>query len=955
MNTCKSALPAETAREVSALIETLHRTGQRLEELTAGEVDTVADREGRTFLLQRAQEHLRQNEAAKQAAILNALPAHIALLDNDGVILAVNEAWRRFTGANARQGARDGVGVNYLETCDIARGPDSAEARQVAEGIRAVLDGSLKKYSIEYPCHSPMEQRWFLLIVTPLAEDHLNGAVVMHLNISERKRAEIQLRRLAGAMDATVDAIYLVDRASMRFVHVNDAACRMLKKTREELLALGPAGVLSIPGVELKRTYDDIIASGEPPAPLEMLRHREDGSQVWIELRRQAQHSADGWLIVTMVRDITARKRVSDELLESDRRFADMMGNVDLMSIVIDPQSRIIYCNDYFLALTGWRREELLGENFVDLIIPANLVDEVREVHSGMIADLPAARHHVNEILTRSGERRLIRWNNSVLRSPSGEVIGTASIGEDVTERTRVEEALKVSEREQRQLVEELERERARLVAAQRVAKIGSWETDVATLSVIWSDETHRIFETDPVTFHPTHEHFLEYVHPADRIAVDEAFSQSLREHAAYHSIEHRLQLPDGRIKFVEERWRVFFDQQDKPVRAVGTCQDITERNEVAQEFRESERRFSDLLRNVELASVMLDCEGRITFCNEYLLRLTGWQYEKVIGKNWFEVFKRKPARDGQEFFAMLRANQHGVLVRENEIFTRFGEPRLMRWNNALLRSGTGEIIGSASIGEDVTARKHAEDEVRRLNANLERTVAERTAALEAANRELEAFDYSVSHDLRAPIRHIEGFSTMLMEEYGDRLDERGRDFLQRTQNAAHRMEELVGDLLALSLVSRGELNREEIDLSALALRVFADLQKTEPGRVIGCVVTPGLTANADRGLLRIVLENLIGNARKFSAGRSGAKIEVGSAATERGIAFFVRDNGAGFDAVYADRLFAPFQRLHAQSEFKGTGIGLATVSRIITRHGGRVWAEGVVDEGATFHFTLSS
>ena len=193
----------------------------------------------------------------------------------------------------------------------------------------------------------------------------------------------------------------------------------------------------------------------------------------------------------------------------------------------------------------------------------------------------------------------------------------------------------------------------------------------------------------------------------------------------------------------------------------------------------------------------------------------------------------------------------------------------------------------------------------------------------------------------------------MLLEDYRDKLDARGMDYLNRIQGAGQRMDQLVSDLLSLSLVSRGELNRKAFDLSALAQLVFTDLQNAEPEREIEWVVVPGLNAHADRGLLRIVLENLIGNARKFTAGRDAAKIEFGCTLAEGGMSYFVRDNGAGFDAAYADRLFAPFQRLHAQTAFKGTGIGLATVRRIITRHGGEVRAEGVVDQGAIIYFTL--
>jgi diguanylate cyclase (GGDEF)-like protein len=196
MNPKKPRPSADANEEISALIETLHQTGQRLEELTAGEVDTVADGDGRTFVLRRAQDQLRLSEAAKQAAILNALPAHIALLDTQGRIISVNEAWRRFAGANALQGPEFGIGLNYLAICDSARGDDASEAHRVAEGIRSVLKGRVKSFSIEYPCHSPAEQRWFLMTVTPLADDPPNGAVVMHLNIAERKEAEDRIVHL---------------------------------------------------------------------------------------------------------------------------------------------------------------------------------------------------------------------------------------------------------------------------------------------------------------------------------------------------------------------------------------------------------------------------------------------------------------------------------------------------------------------------------------------------------------------------------------------------------------------------------------------------------------------------------------------------------------------------------------------------------------------------------------
>jgi light-regulated signal transduction histidine kinase (bacteriophytochrome) len=253
-----------------------------------------------------------------------------------------------------------------------------------------------------------------------------------------------------------------------------------------------------------------------------------------------------------------------------------------------------------------------------------------------------------------------------------------------------------------------------------------------------------------------------------------------------------------------------------------------------------------------------------------------------------------------------------------------------------------------AKIQERDGALQEARDE-------LELRVQSRTRELEAANGELEAFCYSVSHDLRAPLRGIDGFSLALLEDYGDQFDAVGRDYLERVRAAAHRMAALIDDLLALSRITRAELQRGPIDLSQLARSVVAELSRSEPERNVAIVIEPDLRAEGDSPLIRTVLENLIGNAWKFTSKRQDARIEVGRTQINETWTFFVRDNGAGFDQAYTDRLFGAFQRLHAATEFPGTGIGLASVLRIIHRHGGRIWAEGEVNRGATFYFSLSA
>ncbi len=314
MSKIKSLPVVDEEAEIHALIESMHKATLRFEELTAGEIDSVAGPDGRMFLLQHAQEQLRISEATRQAGILNALPAHIALLDSHGVIISVNEGWQQFAEMNKFEDKQYGIGFNYLEICDQAIANNAFKTHQVAEGIRSVLAGSEQSFMIEYPCHTPNQQQWFLMTVTPLANNHAGGAVVMHINITQRKLAEERLRNLALAMDGTTDAIYLIDRTTMKYVHVNDAACHMHNKQRNQLIAMSPWEVNLTTRAKLEVLYDGLINSGLPAKPIEYMRERIDGSQMWVELRQQAELSEERWKIIIVERDITERREAGVRL-----------------------------------------------------------------------------------------------------------------------------------------------------------------------------------------------------------------------------------------------------------------------------------------------------------------------------------------------------------------------------------------------------------------------------------------------------------------------------------------------------------------------------------------------------------------------------------------------------------------------------------------------------------------
>jgi PAS domain S-box-containing protein len=388
----------------------------------------------------------------------------------------------------------------------------------------------------------------------------------------------------------------------------------------------------------------------------------------------------------------------------------------------------------------------------------------------------------------------------------------------------------------------------------------------------------------------------------------------------------------------------------------MGVSRDISERKRVERALRDSEERYRLMVENATLG-IAVHVDQKIVYANYALLKMmAASETDTFLGKNVLDFVhpdERAMIIDLiNATFAGTQPNpESGPLVIEE---------RLIRLDGTIITVEASAILvdyygktGLLVMLTDITQRKQAENEILQMNMELEARVHERTAQLESANREMESFSYSVSHDLRNPLRTLNGFSQILLEDYAPQLDENARGYLKQINTAGTHMRHVIDDLLKLSQVTRGDLNKAPVNLSELAQVISSTLNESHPQRRVMWAITPGLWVEGDRGLLEIAMDNLLNNAFKYTALRPDAHIEFGVQKNDGQSVYYVRDDGVGFDMAYADKLFQSFQRLHAGTEFEGTGIGLTMVQRIILRHKGAIWADGVVNKGATFYFTL--
>ncbi len=689
--------------------------------------------------------------------------------------------------------------------------------------------------------------------------------------------------------------------------HPDDAST--IRRTRQRLV-----------GREIERSDDQI-----------RLRAR-DGTYRWYRLRAAARHDERGRAISLSgtLEDVTRERMTLDALRESEARlFHAVRGSFD------GAWDWDIGAGRYFLSP---RLSELLG--LPQSMQPQTHAQLLERVHPD---DLSRLEHAIDEHFLRresfdieyrmrheDGRYLWVRDRGLATRSSQGKVLRFSGSITDITERKLAEQVTQALAAEKQALLDDVP------VAIVYVRDDRIADCNLRCQEIFGHSRNDLVGQPISLFFAPQSD-LSTLLDGASRSAPQPHAQESVlrrRDGSALHAYVSVRQLAHDVLQGGETIW-IFSDD--------------TARRRALDAARREENFSAALVRSMPGAFFLLDARGILRRWNENLQAITGRAALDLIGKPALDLFPVE--RHGLLRRQARRALAHREATLEADLLSAGGERKAHAFS--LYRIDLDGLPHLLCTGLDIQARKDAEHNALALNQQLETRVRERTAELLTAMRELESFSYSVSHDLAAPLRGIDGFSRMIEEDYADKLDDRGRDYLQRIRAATQRMHGLIDDLLGLARITRNEMHRQGVNVSLMAQDIASELTRSEPARRAEFIIQPSMHVYADANMLRIAFDNLLRNAWKFTGRHESASIEVGCLQRDRELVYFVKDDGAGFDMRYASKLFGPFQRLHSASDFPGSGIGLAIVHRIVLRHGGRIWAEAETEHGACFYFTL--
>jgi PAS domain S-box-containing protein len=622
------------------------------------------------------------------------------------------------------------------------------------------------------------------------------------------------------------------------------------------------------------------------------------------------------------------RKQAEEALVASEVRSRSYIEATGHIGWVTNAEGEIVEDVPSLRKFNGQTYKEAKGSGWAKTLHPDDLERSLQVWNKAVVTE---SSYEIEYRMRRHDGvyRHMLARGFPVFRE-DGSILEWVGACIDITESKLAEEVLKIS--------------KERLLFATEGANLGIWNWNIVTGELIWSNQCKALFGVPPDET-MSYQRFSDALHPDDRERTDKAVKDSLDNHKDF-DIEYRSLWPDESIHWLTAKGRGFYDATGKAVRLEGIVLDITERKKEEETLRIKNQVFEDSIASQSVA----DSTGTITHVNPAFLRLWGYTTkEQAIGNSVGSFFA-----DQADAVPVLEAlATHDAWEGEFRAKRTDGTTFISRGFATSLRNTRGELVGYQSTNLDVTKEREAEEEIIKLNAELEDRVAKRTAQLEASFKELEAFSYSVSHDLRAPLRHVSGYVELLNKHFHSDLPEKGQHYLNSVADSVRLMGMLIDDLLQFSRTGRMEMHQSDFDMNEIVKEVKESLCKDNPDRKIEWVLGKFTSVYGDEAMLRLVWMNLLSNAVKFTRTRKKARIEIGVRKEKKEMVFFVRDNGVGFDMKYAQKLFGVFQRLHPTEEFEGTGIGLANVHRIVLRHGGRTWAEAETGKGAVFYFSI--